>query len=201
MKPIRSNHITPILTHAHEIIKRFYNHTASHRTTPYICVDATCGNGYDTTFLIQCFGHDAYYYVFDIQEQAITATKERVEHTYAKHRIQYIHDSHERLASYIPKTQQIDVIIFNLGYLPKSDKVFTTQASSTCTAIQQAFELIAHGGLMIITCYTGHPEGYEEFIAVQQLISTFESSQATVASYSLLNKHHAPHQFIIEKHM
>ena len=49
----------------------------SHRGGVYI--DATMGNGYDTQFLCEMAGETGKVWAFDIQEQALKATKERLE--------------------------------------------------------------------------------------------------------------------------
>ena len=72
-----------------------------------IAVDFTMGNGYDTLFLS---GLANKVYSFDIQEQALVNTKERLKDV---NNVELILDSHEHVDKYVDR---IDVGIFNLGY-------------------------------------------------------------------------------------
>ena len=54
------------------------------------------------------------------------------------------------------------LIVYNLGYLPGSDKLLTTKTSSTLLSVEKALSLIAPNGAISITCYPGHEEGKKE---------------------------------------
>ena len=100
-----------------------------------VVVDATCGNGYDTLRLAQL--SPAKLYAFDIQQEAVDATRKRLcEAGFAEKleegAIEVICDSHEHLTDHV-KTF-IQAAVFNLGYLPGADKGCTTSASSTMRA-------------------------------------------------------------------
>ena len=96
-----------------------------------VVVDATCGNGYDTLRLAQL--SPAKLYAFDIQQEAVDATKKRLREAGFAEKledgaIEVICDSHEHLTDHV-KTF-IQAAVFNLGYLPGADKGCTTSASS-----------------------------------------------------------------------
>ena len=55
-----------------------------------IAVDATMGNGHDTLFMAECVGKTGLVYAFDIQAQAIEATKARLTDTPFEQRVQLI---------------------------------------------------------------------------------------------------------------
>lgn len=157
-------------------------------TSDSVIVDATAGNGHDTLF---CAGIAKHVYAFDIQKEAIENAKIR---TSDFSNITYVLDSHATLNQYIHTP--IDGIIFNLGYLPTSDKSTITQAESTLTACNQALELLSDRGFMLITCYLGHPGGASEAAAVKQWIDThFFAYQ----SYTYENVSLAPISYFIEK--
>lgn len=157
-------------------------------TPESVIVDATAGNGHDTLFCATLAKH---VYAFDIQKEAIDSTKAR---TLGLSNITYIHDSHAHLAKHIAPF--IDGIIFNLGYLPSSDKSKITQSESTLSACNQALELLSDGGFILITCYLGHPGGASEADDVKQWIDTHFSSYK---SYTYENVTSAPVSYYIEK--
>jgi len=86
-------------------------------------VDATCGNGHDTEFLAR-LGFNKIV-AFDIQPQALAATEQRLANM-EDIIVDLVHDGHENLAHYTATT--VDCVMFNLGYLPHTDKTLTTLA-------------------------------------------------------------------------
>lgn len=128
-----------------------------------VVVDATCGNGYDTVRLAQL--SPAKLYAFDVQQEAIDATRTRLcEAGFAEKlqdgTIQLICDSHEHLTDHV-KTF-FHAAVFNLGYLPGADKSRTTKAGSTLRAVRSCLSRLEPDGLVCITMYSGHPEGRQE---------------------------------------
>ncbi len=123
-------------------------------------VDATCGNGHDTLWLAERF---ARVYGFDIQESAIEATRARLKEEGVEN-VELIHDSHAKMADYIKERPR--VIVFNLGYLPGGDKSISTESGSTLDALAAALKMLDVDGLLCITMYQGHCEGYLERLKV-----------------------------------
>lgn len=119
-------------------------------------VDATCGKGHDTLWLSR---HFAKVYGFDIQEAAIGETERRLAEAGAAN-VTLIQDSHENMARYVKEAPQ--VIVFNLGYLPGGEKNVTTEPGTTLAALHTALELLAVDGLLCVTMYQGHSQGYLE---------------------------------------
>jgi SAM-dependent methyltransferase len=118
-----------------------------------VIVDATCGQGYDTQY---CLELGASVISFDIQKQALIWAERLIgNHPKAK----FIHDSHEHLEHYV---SSIDGIIFNLGYLPNSNKNIITTPDSTLKAFEQAYKLLNPQGWCCVTFYQGHVGGVEE---------------------------------------
>lgn len=136
-----------------------------------IVIDATVGNGHDTLFLAQQVKSTGLVYGFDIQAQAIANTRQRLAGV-QEISLQLFQQGHETLQQSIPHTHhgQIKAILFNLGYLPGTDKKTITQAQSTTLALQQAAEIVAPGGLISVLCYTGHPGGMQEFVAIRECL-------------------------------
>ena len=90
-------------------------------------VDATCGNGNDTLMLAKSTAKHVY--AFDIQPAAIQSTKALLsEHNIPKEKVTLICDNHANMTAYLSAAH---VIMFNLGYLPGSDKSLTTKKYNT----------------------------------------------------------------------
>src|SRR5690554_1833928 len=79
-----------------------------------VAIDMTMGNGKDTVFLADLVKH---VFAFDIQQEAHNNTKELLETLHIDN-VTCIKDGHENLDLY--DFSEVGVIIFNLGYLPRS---------------------------------------------------------------------------------
>ncbi|WP_017756178.1 tRNA (mnm(5)s(2)U34)-methyltransferase [Calidifontibacillus oryziterrae] len=167
-----------------------------------IAIDATVGNGNDTTILAQLVGDSGKVYGFDIQEQAIQNTKRRLENGGLSNRVELFQTSHASIEQLIPNEYfgKIKAAIFNLGYLPGGDKNIVTTPSSTIDAIQQLLAIMAAGGLIILVVYHGHPEGQLERDQLLQYVTALDQKKAHVLQYQFLNQiNHAPFIIAIEK--
>ena len=177
----------------------FAMHIIKEYITPdSIVVDATCGNGHDTLHLAQCGPKRLY--AFDIQEQAVTSTRELLVSeglgdSLDSGRIKLICDSHASIHTYV--SSPIDVAVFNLGYLPGSDKTVTTRSETTSDALSCCLDRLSTGGLICITVYSGHPGGREE---KEELLKTAESLDPGIyhAAYiSMINQPSAPPEILL----
>lgn len=160
-------------------------------------IDATCGNGNDTLLLASLVGETGHVYAFDIQEQAITTSKALLaEHHHEQ--VTYIQDSHAELKTYIPDDLQgkIGGAIFNLGYLPRSDKQIITTSASTIPAIANVLDYLQKGRLVILVVYYGHVGGETEKNAVLTFTKELDQKQFAVLQYQFINQKNNP-PFII----
>lgn len=167
-----------------------------------VAIDATVGNGNDTTFLAKLVGESGKVFGFDIQEQAINNTRKRLEMDRLGHRVELLLTSHENIEERIPKQyfQKIAGAIFNLGYLPGGDKHIITTPQSTIHAIGQLLKIMPPGGIILIVVYYGHPGGQHECDHLLQYVATIDQKQAHVLKYQFLNQiNHAPFVIAIEK--
>ncbi|MEO1581006.1 MAG: class I SAM-dependent methyltransferase [Pseudomonadota bacterium] len=166
---------------AHQIVRQ-------HIPDGGIAVDATAGNGYDTSFLARCVGETGHVYAFDIQQRAIAATEHRLDSHELLDRVSLTCDSHINLASRIPAAThgRINAIVFNLGYLPGGDKTLTTNAETTLAAIADAIDLLSDNGVLSLMAYRGHAGGISEFSAV----SSWVNEQS--ATHALLDHQESP---------
>lgn len=167
-----------------------------------IVIDATCGNGNDTLFLSKLVGESGHVFAFDIQKQAIENSKQRLVDHHADHNVTFYHASHDELTTQLPSDlhTKVTAAIFNLGYLPGSDKSITTTGSSTIGAIEQLLQLLKPEGVIILVIYHGHEEGKREKELVMNYVKHLDQKQAHVLQYEFINqKNDPPFVVAIEK--
>lgn len=159
-----------------------------------VAVDATMGNGNDTAFLAQ---HAKKVYAFDVQEQALKSTQERLEKQ-AISNAQLILDGHQNLDKYV--SEPIRAAIFNLGYLPSADKTVITKPDTTLVAIEKILERLEIGGRLAIMIYYGHEGGDMEKDAVLEYVNQLDQRLFTAMLYQPLNQiNQPPFLVMIEK--
>lgn len=141
--------------------------------TSSIVVDATAGNGFDTHFLAECVGPEGRVYSLDIQPGAISRTREKVSEAGYSHRVECILGNHAELGTLIPTHHHgmISCVMFNLGYLPHSDKSITTNRDTTIAALEAASSMLGPSAILSILAYVGHPTGLQESLAVEEWIT------------------------------
>ncbi len=184
---------------------RFTQHslvTEAHKTiqgtlsAASITLDATMGNGHDTLFLAR---HSAKVYAFDIQQAALDTTYQQVEKHHFTDKVVLIHDSHERMCQHIPADKKMDVIMFNLGYLPRGNTAIITKTMSTLSALNQALKILSPSGIISILCYPGHTGGQEEMATVTNWYQQLNSHQfAITLIHSMQETDQSPQLFILQ---
>lgn len=130
-----------------------------------VVADATAGNGHDTLFLAGLVGGEGHVYALDVQAVAVEETRRRLlEAGISEERFTLIHAGHETLREVIRPADhgRLRGVMFNLGYLPGSDKTVITRTETTLAAMLAALELLAPGGLLTVAVYPGHAGGAEE---------------------------------------
>lgn len=146
-------------------------------------VDATAGNGYDTVFLAG-LTETRRVFAIDIQQTAITKTRERLREA-GFTGVQFLLGDHAeelgRIATAVlPGDPGFGAMMFNLGYLPGSDKVETTQAGTTVKALRLSRQLLRPGGVITVIAYRGHSGGQEEAAAVLKMAEEIEDFRTEV---------------------
>lgn len=129
-------------------------------------VDATCGNGHDTLLLARLVGTRGHVWGFDVQRQAVEETGRRIAEAGLANRVTLLPLGHEELQEQVAVPLQ--VVLFNLGYLPGGDRSIITRPDTTGSALEQSLRLLAAGGIVIVTVYPGHDGGSEEQTAVEK---------------------------------
>lgn len=136
-------------------------------------VDATCGNGHDTLALAGMVGPGGHVWGFDIQGQAIVETGRRVSEAGYADRVTLLQVGHEEIGRHLQ--DPVKVVLFNLGYLPGSDRTITTRPETTVAALDQSLQLLVTGGIVMVTVYPGHSGGSAERQAVDKWAARLES--------------------------
>ena len=167
-----------------------------------VVIDATAGNGHDSAFLAEKIGPDGKLFSIDVQTEAIESTRKRLEEADLLKQATIVLDSHDNLAEIIPKTHhgKVRAIMFNLGYLPGSDKSVKTRWETSIAAIRSGLDILAPGGIMTICAYPGHPEGAEEANALERFATLLDPYEFCAVSYQFLNlKNDPPFLVAIER--
>jgi len=160
-------------------------------------VDATCGNGQDTLLLAELVGESGHVWAFDIQEEALQRTAERLADAGCRERVELVPAGHERLGELV--SGPLQAVVFNLGYLPAGKPEVRTSAKTTLSALQQSAELLAPGGILLIAVYTGHDKG-EEWATVREWAAGLHPHEFNVWQARQLNRSEAaPFVVLVEK--
>ena len=158
-----------------------------------VVVDATMGNGYDTLFLARLAKQ---VYAFDIQEQAIEKTSQRLLEAGLTN-VELLLQGHETVDQFVTEAK---AGIFNLGYLPSADKSIITKPQTTIEALEKLCQLLVKGGRIAIMIYYGHEGGDIERDAVLDYVSQLPQQEYTATIYRILNQiNNPPFLVMIEK--
>ena len=180
-------------------------------------VDGTCGNGHDTLFLAETLaeigGKPHGVFAFDVQPAAIEAARARL--GALADGVTLLLASHARLAEELARPENrpaslaggaaispppVAVAMYNLGFLPGSDKRVVTSAGDTLVSLRSAAELLAPRGVLLVHAYGGHAGGREELEAVDAWHAALPFEHWTAAKYALRNKARNPEAlFLAEK--
>ena len=163
-------------------------------------IDATAGNGHDTLFLAQHIDSTSKILSFDIQETAILQTRQLLQNNDLEEKVTCILDSHAQISNYLDEKDFVRLAIFNLGYLPGSDKKIITTPPSTLEAIQILLDRLEKKGKIIVVSYYGHNGGLEEKDSVEELITALPQKEWSVLKYQFINQINCPPIcYVIEK--
>ena len=157
---------------------------------PYVkegasCVDFTMGNGHDTLFLSRTVGPAGKVYAFDVQPQALESTRKLLKEENAPENYTLILDSHANAGKYI--SEGFNAGVFNLGWLPGSDKTVTTKTDSTLEAVGCAMKLMAHD------------EGRREGNALESMFEGVSRFEYCIGKFVIVNSPSSPFFYTIER--
>ncbi|MEG1869968.1 MAG: class I SAM-dependent methyltransferase [Oscillospiraceae bacterium] len=163
-----------------------------------IGVDFTMGNGNDTLYMASLMD-SGHIYAFDVQQQACDKTLALLTAHNLQDKVTLILDSHSNIDKYL-EDKMIDVGVFNLGYLPGSDKKVTTLFETTKEAFDKALVRLNIGGVIILVIYPGHDEGAREAKLLQEYCSGLDAGIYNVLLYQFLNKNNPPRIIAVERY-
>ena len=133
-------------------------------------------------------------YAFDIQQLAIDTTIDRC--SFLKNVCIHL-DLHKRFDKYV---NIMDAGIFNLGYLPQSDKTITTNANTVIATLDKIWNKINDEGRVVVVLYPRFKEGKEEAKMMEKYCATLISKRFDVMKYQLINRKDAPYIICIDYH-
>ena len=172
------------------------NHLNNLNKDNIIVVDATCGNGNDSLFIANCLNNKGTLVCYDIQQIAINNTKLLLESN-NYYNVIYKLTSFENISE-IP-----DLVIYNCGYLPGSDKSIKTTSNQTLNSISKITNLINQNEhlLIIIVLYPGHSEGKIESELIDDWCFNLSSKEYLVCKYQNYNRPTSPYILTISKNI
>lgn len=155
-----------------------------------VVVDATMGNGHDALFLTECVAPGGHVFAFDVQETALVETRKRV----PAEMTTLIHAGHETMRANLPAELhgKFSAMMFNLGYLPGTDKTLITRTETTMIAVSEALELLKPGGLLTVVVYPGHEGGADESRTIAEWAAALNSRRFEVQHLRPINRAASP---------
>ena len=157
-----------------------------------IVLDATAGNGHDALFLASLVGREGLVVAVDIQEEALQAARMLLRETGTDGIVRLLHGDHAEMSALLkremPADRELSAAVFNLGFLPGSDKRVRTSAASTITALNAVWSYLRDGGLLSVHAYVGHEGAAEEAAAVDAWMKGLDWKKARVTACRQHNK-------------
>ena len=143
-----------------------------------LAIDATSGNGHDTGYLATHVGESGKVIAIDIQRSAIESTRSLLSEKDLLDRVTLLAGDHSVILEQLlgEYKESVATVLFNLGYLPGSDKSVMTEAQSTIQALDAATNLLRSSGLLCVIAYRAHEGGEEETKSVEEWMASKESS-------------------------
>lgn len=143
-----------------------------------VFVDMTVGKGKDLSFLVDLAGHRLdHLMAIDIQDAALAQSVNLIKEKgfdLAAESIQWRQGSHECIHKWLmdwPMAEKgVSLALYNLGYLPGSDKSITTQSASTLKSLEGLMPWICPGGGISLMVYPGHETGRLESLEIDRFL-------------------------------
>lgn len=162
-----------------------------------IVTDMTLGNGHDSLNILNILKGNGFLYSFDIQDIALENSKKLLKNcVYQNYNL--IKDNHKNFDKYIEKN--IDIGIFNLGYLPGGDKNITTKAEDVLICLEKLIQTLNENGIILITLYPGHESGKEEIRLIESFFRKINQKNYNIIKFDFINqKNNPPYILLLEK--
>lgn len=181
-----------IVEFSHILISEYYK---KYKHPDMTFIDATCGRGNDTIYMANILKENGHVFSYDIQEIAINYTKNILNEQNINN-VTLKHKSHEFIDEI-----EIDLVIFNLGYLPNGDKTITTNKDTTLKSIKKMVTLMELNKdmMIILVIYPGHDEGLLESNLINDYVLSLPSNKYLISRYQNYNRPTAPYIITINK--
>jgi len=150
-----------------------------------VAVDMTVGNGHDTIFLASHFSNVI---GFDIQKNAILTAQATCPYP----NVRFICDDHCHVDKYLTAA---DLFVFNLGWLPNSDKAISTPADRTIETLEKCRRLLKPGGLISLMVYNGSEKQRSDHEAIKAWLD--QQKDFCIQVISLYAKPTAPVLYVL----
>ncbi len=177
-----------------KIVDVAYDLYKDYASTHDIVIDFTAGQGNDTVKLARLVPH-GHVYAFDIQQQALDITNEKlIQGNYQN--VSLILDSHHHFDQYV---QNFQIGIFNFGYLPSGNHAITTILDTSKLAVEKALQYLNLNGILILVLYPGHKEGSLECNYMNEYIRILDQHFFNIFEFKMVGKSNCPYIIGIEK--
>ena len=159
-----------------------------------VAADMTVGAGNDSLYILENTKVERLY-GFDIQKEAEEKAKKLIGED-----LRFIFNlaSHDQIENYVK--ENLDLAIYNLGYLPGGNKEITTQYQSTIKSLEKTLSLLNKEGIVILTIYPGHPAGKVESEELEKFLAKIDPKKYAVMKLSYQNRpKNPPYIIVIQK--
>jgi hypothetical protein len=86
----------------------------------------------------------------------------------------------------------VDIVLFNLGYLPSGDHALHTKSEITVKAVKICLNKIAKNGIIMIAAYPGTEAGAQEEQRVHDFLKGIPQRTFDVSTWRPVNQVHCP---------
>lgn len=159
-----------------------------------VAADMTVGAGNDSLYILENTKVERLY-GFDIQKEAEIKAKKLIGED-----LRFIFNlaSHDQIENYVK--ENLDLAIYNLGYLPGGNKEITTKYQSTIKSLEKTLDLLNKDGIVILTIYPGHPAGKVESEELEKFLAKIDPKKYSVMKLSYQNRpKNPPYIIVIQK--
>ncbi len=139
-----------------------------------LALDATAGNGHDSLWLARSVGATGHVWAMDVQPEAVASTRKRLQEAGLEERVSLLEASHADMEQFLPARarEALAAVMFNLGYLPGSDRRIVTHSQTTLPALDAALRSLKPGGILSLMVYRGHEGGQQEWEAIRSWLAS-----------------------------
>ena len=163
-------------------------------------LDATAGNGFDTLFLANLVGVNGTVLAIDLQPSAIASAQHKLSNHSLDSRVRWHCGCHSSIDDILKQydAPDLNVAMFNLGYLPLGDKSIITTKATTIVALDKTWKHLVPNGLLSLLSYPSHAGGSEEHQAVCQWVDRL-SQESTMTRFTDEQNPKSPVMWLIVK--